>query len=184
MLGLTNDEMRNSLEAMELRLDGRRLSFAGTEPRHIRVAFRMEEPHQLLYLARLVAHLGYDEIHFRGARLWLTAWDIWNPLEEAVAFKTLEQFRRSYGENRSVESAPGIYFRHDEFVESVCCLLQPMLVGWDALYVPTWAYGQLEYFVAVSHDSFVDITVRTSEIEEKCAELLRAHDWIKPLIKV
>lgn len=76
-----------------------------------------------------------------------------------------------------------MHFRHDEFTESVCCLLQPMLVGWDAYYVPIWVSGNLDYFVAVSHDLFVDIEVRTPEIYDKCAEILRSHDWIKPLMK-
>ena len=183
MLGLTSDEMKSSMQAMELVYDGRNLLFKGSETQRLRVAFRMQEPHQLLYLARLIAHLGYEEKHFLGARFWVTAWGIWNPMEEAIALKTLEQVRRSLGENRSIESASGMYFRHDEFVESVCCLLQPMLVGWDAFYVPTWAYGHLDYFVAVSHDSFVDIEVRTPEMREKAVTILAEHEWIKPLIQ-
>ncbi len=101
----------------------------------------------------------------------------------AIGFKILEQFRRSYGENRSLEAAPGLYFRHDEFTESVCCLLQPMLVGWDAYYVPTWFSGGLDYFVAVSHDLFVDINFRTREMHERSVEILRGHDWVRPLMK-
>ena len=73
--------------------------------------------------------------------MWITTWGVWGAPEEAFGFKILEQFRRSYGENRSLEAAPGLYFRHDEFTESVCCLLQPMLVGWDAYYIPTWFSG-------------------------------------------
>ena len=113
----------------------------------------------------------------------VTTWGVWGAPEEAIGFKILEQFRRSYGENRSLEAAPGLYFRQDELTESVCCLLQPMLAGWDAYYVPIWAYGYLDYFVAVSHDSFVDIEIRTREMHDKCTEILRSHDWIRPLMK-
>jgi len=108
---------------------------------------------------------------------------VWNTQEEAVAFKTMEQFRRSYGENRSLEAAPGTYFRDDEFVESICCLLQPMMVGWDAYYVPRWMSGNLDYFVSVSHDGFIDIEARTQEMRDKALEILRGHAWMSPLLK-
>jgi len=185
MLCDTNDEMIRRFTSMELNCEGDRLSFPGSDSRRIRVVFRMQEPHQLVYLARLLAHLTYEEIHFHGACLRITASDIWNPLEEAVVLKSMEQFRRGFGENRPLESAPGMHFRHDEFVQSVSCLLHPMLVGWDAYYVPTWAWGGLKYFVAVSHDGFVDIEVKSSETEmyDGAEELLERHAWIKPLMK-
>ena len=138
----------------------------------------------MVYLARLVAHLSYEESHFSGAQLWITTWGVWDPHTEAIGFKTLEQFRRSYGENRSLETSPGSCFRHDEFTESVCCLLQPMTVGWDAYYVPHWASGRLDYFVFVSHDSFIDVHIRTQEMHEKALSILKSHGWIKGLLKV
>lgn len=136
MQGHTDTEMRGIFAGYEnLRCEGRRLSFVGSEAKTIVIDLHVKEPHQLVYLARLVALLGWDDTPFAGAYLWVTTWGVWNSQEEAIGFKTLEQFRRSYGENRSLESAPGLYFRHNEFAESVCCLLQPMLVGWDAYYV-------------------------------------------------
>lgn len=180
MIGATNDEMRTHLSAYpELCCDGRKVWFRNAEAPSITIDLRVKEPHQLVYLARLVAHLGCEEIHFGHAHLWVTTWGVWNNHEEAIAFRTLEQFRRSYGESRSIEAAPGTYFRHDKFLESVACLVQPMLVGWDAYYVPTWTYGQLDYFVAVSHDSFVDIEIRTKERYDEIARILGEHDWIK-----
>lgn len=183
MTGATTVEIRSFLQSMGLQCAAREVSFPDSSHNAIRVDFRIQEPHQLLYLARLLAHLTYDEVHFRGATLWVTAFEIWNPLEEAITLKLFEQCRRSYGEIRSLESAPGTYFRHDEFVESVCCLLQPMLIGWDAYYIPTWAYGGLDYFVAVSHDGFASVETRTREAYDSFITLLRSHDWIKPLIK-
>jgi hypothetical protein len=184
MLGLTKDEVRSDLAAHdELRCEGDRLSFHAAAAGSICIDLRVKEPHHLVYLARLVAHLEYEEIDFRHAQLWITTWGFWNPLEEAIGFKTLEQFRRSYGENRSLESAPGHYFRHNEFQESVCCLLQPMIVGWDAYYVPRWSYGGLDYFVAVSHDSFIDVCCRTQEMYAKTLEILKWHEWIRPLLR-
>ena len=184
MIAATNNEMKNSLAAhVELRCDEKKVYFADAQAPSITIDLRVKEPHQLIYLARLIAHLSYEELDFSHAYLWLTTWGVWNNREEAIGFKNLEQFRRSYGEKRSLEAAPGLYFRHDEFTESVCCLLQPMLVGWDAYYIPTWAWGHLDYFVAVSHDSFIGIEVRTQEMHDKCLEILRAHEWVKPLMK-
>ncbi len=184
MMGLTNSEITDSLAGLaELRCHERKLHFADAQALSITIDLRVKEPHQLIYLARLISHLGHEEMHFSHAYLWLTTWGVWGAAEEAIGFKTLEQFRRSYGELRSLEAAPGHYFRHDEFTESVCCLLQPMLVGWDAYYVPTWTCGPFDYFVAVSHDSFVDIKVRTQEMYDESAEILRKHDWLRPLMK-
>ncbi len=179
MVAITDDEMVSSLAAFnELRCEGRRPSFSEPGAKTIRIDLHFKEPAQIAYLARLIAHLGYEEIDFRGALLWLTTWGVWDPRVEAIGFRTLEQFRRSYGENRSLESAPGHRFRDDEFMEAVCCLLTPMIVGWDACYVPQWAYGHLDYFVFVSHDSVLDIEVRTPEMYENASSILRSHQWI------
>ena len=92
--------------------------------------------------------------------------------------KTIERFRQGFGENRSLQVAPGLLFRHDEFVESVSCLLQPMLVGWDAYYVPRWAWGSLDFFLFVSHDGFLDINTRTTEMYNEALVIL-GKEWTK-----
>ena len=184
MIAATDHEMMSSLAAYhELLCEPRRLSFADTSTKTIRVDLRVKEPHQLVHLARLVAHLGYEETDFRGAHLWLTSWGVWNTQVEAIGFKMLEQFRRSYGENRSLESAPGHLFIDGEFTEAVCCLLPPMMVGWDAYFVPHWSHGDLDYFVSVSHDSFLDVHSRTKEAHHRGKEILTSHGWIEPLLK-
>jgi hypothetical protein len=184
MIGLTNEEMKAHFGAhAELRCDDRNVWFADPQAASITLDLRVKEPHQLVYLARLVAHLGYEEGHFSHANLWITTWGVWNSQVEAIGFKTFEQIRRSHGENRPIGAAPGTYFRHDEFVESVACLLQPMLIGWDAYYVPRWALGSLDYFVTVSHDGFIDIEVRTQEMRDRAMEALKGYDWLDPLRK-
>lgn len=182
MVGTTKDEMRAHLAAhAELHCGERKLWFADAPARSIRINLRVKEPHQLVYLARLLAHIGYEEGHFEHANLWVTTWGVWGLETEAVGFETFEQIRRSYGENRSIEAAPGTYFRHDEFVTSVACLLQPILIGWDAYYVPSWQWGYLDYFVFVSHDGFVDVEIRTQDMHDRVMEVIKAHDWLVPL---
>ncbi len=166
----------------DLRCEGRQLRFDYPEAKSTCVDLRVSEPHQLVYLARLAAHLRYEEVHFRGASLWLRQWGVWDDLVESVAFKTMERIRQGYGENRSLDTAPGHLFRHDEFVESVACLVQPLLVGWDAYYVPHWAWGSLDYFLFISHDGFLDIETRTTDMYEKTLEILKSHEW--PKVKV
>jgi hypothetical protein len=126
---VTDEEMRESLTHHDdLRCEGRRLRFNQPGAQAIIVDLRVSEPHQLVYLARLAAHLSYDDADFRGASLWITQWGVWDSKVEAVGFKAMERFRQGYGENRSLNIAPGHFFRHDESVESVACLVQPMLV--------------------------------------------------------
>jgi hypothetical protein len=70
MMGATEDEIRSSIAAHEeLRCDGKRLYLTDTQIPSITINLRADEAHQLVYLARLVAHIGYEEIDFRGAYL-------------------------------------------------------------------------------------------------------------------
>jgi hypothetical protein len=177
---VTSDEMREFLNGHDdLLCEEQRIHFVHPEAKTICVNLRVSEPHQLIYLARLAAHLSYEENHFRGASLWITQWGVWDVMVEAVALKAMERIRQGYGENRSLNIAPGHFFRHDEFVESMSCLIQPMLVGWDAYYVPSWAWGALNYFLFVSHDGFLNIETRTIEMHHKAFEILKSHDWLK-----
>ncbi len=177
---VTDEEMREFLSKhADLRCEERRLHFDHPEAKTIYVDLRVSEPHQLVYLARLAAHLRYEEGHFSGASLWITQWGVWDQRVEAVGFKTLERIRQGYGENRSLTAAPGHFFRHDEFVESVACLVQPMVIGWDAYFVPQWAWGTLDYFLFVSHDGFLDIAIRTTAMCDAAVEILRSHEWLK-----
>jgi hypothetical protein len=183
MHGATRDEIKASFGAMGLKCEEYRVSFPGNDSSYIRIPLHVKEPHQLLFLARVVAHIGYEENHFLGAHFWLTGWGMWDPLVEAIGLKTMEQIRRCSGENRPIEVAPGLQFRSDEFVESVSCLLQPMLVGWDAYYVPSWAWGTLDYFVRVSHDSYIEIEVRTKEMRDRATSILQKVDWVARFLK-
>jgi len=52
-------------------------------------------------------------------------------------------------------------------------LLQPMIFGWDAHYYPSWSYGQDQFFLHVSHDSFVSVATRTKEFYDRVLALLQ-----------
>ena len=66
MVAITDDEMVSSLAAVnELRCEGRRPFSSEPGTKTIRIDLHFKEPAQIAYLARLVAHLGYEEIDFR-----------------------------------------------------------------------------------------------------------------------
>jgi hypothetical protein len=59
---VNDEEMRESLNRHDgLRCEGRQLRFDHPEAKSIIVDLRVSEPHQLVYLARLAAHLRYEE---------------------------------------------------------------------------------------------------------------------------
>ena len=179
MQAVTEDEIQEILaQNPGLLCEGRSLRFDSTEAHAININLRVAEPHHLVTLARLLAHLSYDEGHFAGAAFWITQTGVWNSQEEVVALKITERMRQGYGENRALDVSPAHLFRSDEFVECVSFLLQPMLVGWDAYYVPRWSCGSLDYFLFVSHDSFVRIETRTKDVKEKVNQVLHSYEWI------
>jgi hypothetical protein len=70
---VAEEEMREFLAKDDhLRLEGRKLRFDYPEAKALQVNFLCLEPHQLVYLARLVAQLRYEELDFMDAALWLT----------------------------------------------------------------------------------------------------------------
>jgi hypothetical protein len=179
MLVVTDGEMRECLAQFpELRCEGTRVGFDHPQAKIITINLRLPEPHMLVSLARIAASLIFEEGDFRSAYFWVTQWGVWDANVEAVGFNGLERYRQGFGENRPLTTAPGHLFRHDEFLNSVSCLVQPMLVGWDAYYIPQFAYGHLEYFVFVSHDLFVDIRTRTDDTYRKVLEILKRFSWI------
>jgi hypothetical protein len=72
---------------------------------------------------------------------------------------------RRAGQPASFEAAPGFHFRADELDDAIGTLLQPVIFGWDAFYVPQWWSGD-DYFLHVSHDGFIVVVTRTKEIYE------------------
>ena len=51
-----------------------------------------------------------------------------------------------------------------------------MIFGWDAYYIPRWSYGTDEFFLHISHDSFVSIVTRTTAFYEKVFAILKELD--------
>ena len=127
---------------------------------------------RLPFLARTLATIGYEQQDFQGALLWFTEWGVWNWLDEGVGYRIIEAMHNAAGQPKSFEAGPGHLFRADELHEAVGMLLQPMIFGWDAVYVPRWSYGTDQFFLHVSHDSFVSVITRTKEFYDRAFSLL------------
>jgi len=131
---------------------------------------------RMLFLARFLATIGYESRDFEGALLWFNQWGVWNRSDEGVGYRIIEAMNMAVGQPKAFEAAPGHLFRADELHDAIGMLLQPMVFGWDASYLPRWSYGTDEFFLHVSHDSFVSVVTRTREFYDKAFGLLESLD--------
>jgi hypothetical protein len=131
---------------------------------------------RLPFFARCVATIGYEAQYFDGALIWFTNWGVWNLGDEGIGYRIVEQLNAGGGQPKSFEVAPGHRFRADELTDAVGMLIQPMVFGWDCFYLPTWSYGTGEFFLHVSHDSFVSVVTRTNEFYERVFGVLKDVD--------
>jgi hypothetical protein len=134
---------------------------------------------RLPFFARILSTIGYTQLDFRGALVWITGWGVWQDAEEGIGYRIVETMNRAAGQQIAFEQAQGHHFRADELTEAIGLLLQPMIFAWDAYYLPQWAYGTDEFFIHVSHDSFVSVPTRTKSFYERIFELLEKAD-LKP----
>jgi hypothetical protein len=131
---------------------------------------------QLPFFAHCVATIGYEEQHFDGALVWLASWGVWNSLHEGIGYRIVERMNAGAGQPKSFEVAPGHQFRADELRDAIGMLLQPMIFAWDSYYLPTWSYGTGEFFLHVSHDSFVSVVTRTKAFHDRIFKQLEDLD--------
>ncbi len=122
---------------------------------------------RLPYFARFVATLGYDEVDFQGAVLWITECGVWQRREEGIGYRLVENLSRASGQPRSFEATEAYGFRSDELVEAIGMMMQPMIFGWNAYFVPQYSYGVEECFLKISHDSYVRVETRTREFHDR-----------------
>lgn len=52
-------------------------------------------------------------------------------------------------------------------------LMQPMIFAWDAYYLPIFSWGTEEFFLFVSHGSYVTVVTRTTEFYDQIFKLLQ-----------
>jgi hypothetical protein len=155
--------------------DGKGLFFTNPEASCIDAEYPMKLE-RMPFLARYLATIGYESGDFKGALLWFNQWEVWNRADEAIGYRLIEAMNIAAGQPKAFEAAPGHSFRADELPNAIGMLLQPMIFGWDATYLPRWSYGPDEFFLHVSHDSFLSIVTRTRVFYDKVFGLLESVD--------
>jgi hypothetical protein len=125
------------------------------------------ELERLPFFARYLATVGYEPGHFSGALLWFTEFGVWNQADEGIGYRIVEQMNAAAGQPSSFETSQGHDFRADELNEATGMLLQPMVFGWDAFYLPRWAWGTGEFFIHISHDSYVTVVTKTKAFHDR-----------------
>jgi hypothetical protein len=162
---LTDDEVRKFLADNEwndkIKVDGTRLLYAEPETNCIELKFP-ETPGRAVYHTWLASRLGImsDESRFSGALLWITFSSIGSPGLVQTGWKIVEKMRQGFGENRSLQTASGHFFRSDQLVDLNAFLLPCFIFGWDAYLVPS---RSSDFFVHISHDEYWGVVVRSKE---------------------
>jgi hypothetical protein len=136
------------------------------------------KPYQLVALANAL-HPYSDSVPFQGALLWIRQWGVWNELVERSGIRVMESMRLVHGDTTPLEEAPGYLFDAQELIDLQVCLLQPLLIGWDAFLIPESG----DYLVATSHDETTCVLARTKQTHERMLAELQPwnpredHEW-------
>lgn len=128
---------------------------------------------RLPFFARYLGTIGYEDWDFRGALIWFREWGVWNQQDEGIGYRVIDRMNIAAGQPMSFEVARGHEFRADELTDAIGTLMQPMIFGWDTFYLPRWSYGTGEFFLFVSHDSFVCVVTRTRVFYDRVFEQLQ-----------
>jgi len=162
MKALKKEEVRSWCQQRSVSItDDDYLYFDARERRCIAIELP-EKPYQLVALANALLPYG-ESVPFQGALLWIRQWGVWNELVERVGFRVMEATRLIHGEKKPLEEAPGFLFNAQELTDLQVCLVQPLLVGWDAFLVPESG----DYIVATSHDETTCVLSRTPQIHQR-----------------
>ena len=162
---LTDNEVRKFLTDNEwhhhIKVDGTALHYAESGTTCIELKFP-ETPGKAVYHTWLASRLGImdNESQFSGALLWITYSSIGSPGLVQTGWKLVEKMRQGFGENRSLQTANGHFFRSDELVDLNAFLLPCFIFGWDAYLVPSQSS---DFFVHISHDEYWGVVTRTKE---------------------
>ncbi len=163
---MTDDEVLKFLAQNEwnhgIQAEGTNLYYGTASANCFQLKFP-ETPGRTAYFAQVASMVGSEEDpQFYGALLWVTYSTV-GSLDKA-GWKQVERMRQGYGENRSLQTASGHWFRSDELVDLTAFLIPCFVFGWDAYIVPA---SSNDFFVHISHDEYWGVVARTKEAYEK-----------------
>ena len=132
-----------------------------------------EKPYRLPYLADLLL-TGPSTSAFTESLLWFTDWGVGGEVSNRVGFHVLQGL---YPDSRPLIELPARLFGPDERIAAQSHLVLPILMGWDAYFIPVTG----RYFVFNSNDEFVDVVSNDEETHQHFLSLLKdgwgAKEW-------
>lgn len=158
------------LDDTYVKYDDGRLHYTHPEAAQFTIRFP-KSVEQLPYFVHRISLLGYGQQYFMGAQIWFTDTGIWNEFQEGIGYQILESVNTAAGQPMSFCKAVGYDFRADELVKALGVLIQPMVFGWDAYYLPR---GYYEYFLQISHHACVDVHTMSKDFHDKVIKELVA----------
>jgi hypothetical protein len=108
-------------------------------------------------LAKLLADVAANGSE---SLVWVTGYGIWPSSENMALF---DGYRKSLGENRSIDEAPVHVFSSKELRELECILALALYFFWDALLLDH-SQGVL---IELSHDEIMDVRATDKDIFER-----------------
>ena len=132
---------------------------------------------QLPFFAHYVATIGYEDKHFDGALSFVADYGRWSPFNEGMGYRIVEHINAGHGQPISFEAGRAHRFRADELVDAIGILMQPMIFAWRAFYLPSWSHGTGDFFLCVSHNSYVSVVTKTREFYDRVFKELIDHKY-------
>lgn len=127
-----------------------------------------DKPYRIPYLTNLLLTGAYIE-PFAESLLWFVDWGMWSQVNLRVGYKLIQSIRADY---RPLIEVPAHLFSATEEVEAQSLLVVPILMGWDAYFIPVTG----KYFVFTSHHDFIDVVSRDDETHQRFLKVL-GDDW-------
>ena len=173
MKGLTKQEAATWLERAGLAQDqDGDIAFRAGKSLVITVPLP-DKPYRLPYLADLLL-TGHSSWAFVESLLWFTDWGAGGEISNRVGFHILQAM---HPDPRPLIELPARLFSQDEKIAAQSHLVLPILMGWDAYFIPVTG----RYFVFNSNDEFIDVVSNDDETHQRFLALLKdgwgAKEW-------
>jgi len=119
----------------------------------------------LAFMLAMTEVPAFEEARFGGALLWLRRWEIWSESIDRAGYLLLEGLRAATNCSASFDAAPGHLFESGEFASAHAGLALPMLMQWDAHFIPSIG----AYAAFISHEGHIDLFTRNDRTQEDMA---------------
>ena len=146
---LTISELKDWCAERDVELDNLNMP---VHPHRGSIVLRCDVPKEITRLTWFSQFIERSLQMNKDCLLWVTSWGIWASSENWHLYYRL---RRSYGDERLIEEAPGHLFGASNVPDLVTFVEIGLIAGWDMYLIPTIGQGR----VFVSHDEWIEIAM-------------------------